>query len=125
MGRAVRSHRDVRQRACRSCRLTVCSAGSHALGHGSERITTADVPLEDYTINAFTAWKVGRKGLDDGLVLFVFPQDRKLRIEVGYGLESSVTDAAASEIIRDVITPGNGDVASVQHPGRGTRRRLI
>jgi uncharacterized protein len=77
--------------------------------------TTGDVPLEDYTINAFTAWKVGRKGLDDGLVLFVFPQDRKLRIEVGYGLESSVTDAAASEIIRNVITPsikaGDNDTA--------------
>jgi uncharacterized protein len=77
--------------------------------------TTGDVPLEDYTINAFTAWKVGRKGLDDGLVLFVFPQDRKLRIEVGYGLESSVTDAAASVIIRDVITPaiktGDNDAA--------------
>lgn len=77
--------------------------------------TTGDVALEDYTINAFTAWKVGRKGLDDGLVLFVFPQDRKLRIEVGYGLESSVTDAAASEIIRNVITPsikaGDNDTA--------------
>jgi uncharacterized protein len=77
--------------------------------------TTADVPLEDYTINAFTAWKVGRKGLDDGLVLFVFPQDRTLRIEVGYGLESSVTDASASQIIRDVITPtikaGDNDAA--------------
>jgi len=77
--------------------------------------TTGDVALEDYTINAFTAWKVGRKGLDDGLVLFVFPQDRKLRIEVGYGLESSVTDAAASEIVRNVITPsikaGDNDAA--------------
>jgi uncharacterized protein len=77
--------------------------------------TTGGVPLENYTINAFTAWKVGRKGLDDGLVLFVFPQDRKLRIEVGYGLESSVTDAAASVIIRDVIAPaikaGDNDTA--------------
>ena len=77
--------------------------------------TTGDDALEDYTINAFTAWKVGRKGLDDGLVLFVFPQDRKLRIEVGYGLESVVTDADASRIIRDVITPsikaGDNDAA--------------
>ena len=67
--------------------------------------TTGDTPLEDWTIRAFSAWKPGRKGLDDGLALFMFSQDRKVRIEVGYGLESVVTDAAASNIIRNVIVP--------------------
>ena len=67
--------------------------------------TTGDTPLEEFTINAFTAWKVGRKGLDDGAVLFVFAKDHKLRIEVGYGLEPMLTDARSSEIIRDVIVP--------------------
>lgn len=67
--------------------------------------TTGETPLEEYTINAFTKWKVGRKGLDDGAVLFVFAQDRKLRIEVGYGLEPTLTDARSSEIIRDIIVP--------------------
>jgi len=67
--------------------------------------TTGDTPLEEFTINAFTKWKVGRKGLDDGAVLFVFAQDHKLRIEVGYGLEAMLTDARSSEIIRDVIVP--------------------
>jgi uncharacterized protein len=67
--------------------------------------TTGDVPLEDWTIQAFTKWKVGRKGLDDGLALFVFARDRKLRIEVGYGLEDKVPDAVASRIIRDTIVP--------------------
>jgi len=67
--------------------------------------TTGDAALEDWTIRAFTAWKVGRKGLDDGLVLFIFMQDRKVRIEVGYGLEGQVTDAAASNIARNVIVP--------------------
>lgn len=67
--------------------------------------TTGDTPLEDWTIKAFTKWKVGRKGLDDGLVLFIFSTDRKLRIEVGYGLEGTMPDAKAADIIRDTITP--------------------
>jgi uncharacterized protein len=67
--------------------------------------TTGDAPLEDWTIRAFTKWKVGRKKLDDGLALFLFTQDRKVRIEVGYGLEGVVTDAIASQIIRDEIVP--------------------
>lgn len=67
--------------------------------------TTGDVPLEDWTIQAFTKWKVGRKGLDDGLTLFIFAHDRKLRIEVGYGLEDKVPDVIASRIIRETIVP--------------------
>lgn len=67
--------------------------------------TTGDTALERYTIDAFTKWKVGRKGLDDGAVLFVFAKDHKVRVEVGYGLEGSLTDARSSEIIRDVIVP--------------------
>lgn len=67
--------------------------------------TTGIVPLEDFTIQSFKAWKVGRKGLDDGLVLFVFADDRKLRIEVGYGLEGQVPDAIASRIIQETIVP--------------------
>jgi len=65
--------------------------------------TTGDAPLEDWTIRAFTAWKVGRKHLDDGLALFIFMQDRKVRIEVGYGLEGKVTDAKASRIARNEV----------------------
>lgn len=67
--------------------------------------TTGDTPLEDWCVKAFEAWKVGKKGKDDGIVLFVFAQDRKLRIEVGYGLEDKVPDAVASRVINDVITP--------------------
>jgi uncharacterized protein len=76
--------------------------------------TTGDTPTEDWTVRAFARWKVGRKGLDDGLILFVFPTDRKLRIEVGYGLEQKIPDATAARIIHD-ITPklkaGNSDAA--------------
>ena len=67
--------------------------------------TTGGVPIEDWAVKAFAKWKVGRKNLDDGLVLFVFPQDRTVRIEVGYGLESTVPDVVASRIIRETIAP--------------------
>ena len=66
---------------------------------------TGGIPIEDWASQTFKAWKVGRKGLDDGLVLFIFAKDRKLRIEVGYGLESKMPDAAASRILREIITP--------------------
>jgi len=67
--------------------------------------TTGGTPIEDWAVRAFKNWKVGRKGLDDGLALFIMPQDRKLRIEVGYGLEGTVPDAIASRVIREVIVP--------------------
>ena len=67
--------------------------------------TTGGVPVEDWAVRAFAQWKVGRKGLDDGLVLFIFPKDRTIRIEVGYGLEPKVPDVLASRIIRETIAP--------------------
>ena len=77
--------------------------------------TTGDAPIEDWAVRAFKKWQVGRKGLDDGLVLFIMTQDRKLRIEVGYGLEEVVPDAIASRVINEVIVPrirdGNSDAA--------------
>lgn len=67
--------------------------------------TTDGVPLEDWTIHAAEQWKVGRKSADDGAILFLFMRDHKVRIEVGYGLESVLPDATASMIIRDTIVP--------------------
>jgi uncharacterized protein len=79
--------------------------------------TTGDAPIEDWAVRAFANWKVGRKGIDDGLVLFIMAADRKLRFEVGYGLEGEVPDAIASRVINDVIVPriqaGNRDAAVV------------
>ncbi len=66
--------------------------------------TTGDTPLEDWTVNAAEKWKL-RGANDKGAVLFAFMQDHKVRIEVGYGLESSLTDADSSRIIRDTIVP--------------------
>lgn len=67
--------------------------------------TTGDLDPELFAVKAFEAWKVGRAGFDDGLVLFVWSEDRKLRVEVGIGLEGAVTDLESGRIIRDVITP--------------------
>lgn len=67
--------------------------------------TTGDTPLEDWTVRAFEQWKVGRKGLDDGLILFLFSEDRAARIEVGYGLEERVPDAIAARILNTDILP--------------------
>ena len=68
--------------------------------------TTEGYPIEDFAAKAFSSWKVGRKSLDDGLVLFIMADDRKIRIEVGYGLESIVPDAIASRVINDILVPG-------------------
>lgn len=67
--------------------------------------STGEVPLEDWAVRTFESWGVGRKGLDDGLVLFMLARDRKLRIEVGYGLEGQLPDAIASRIIQEAIIP--------------------
>jgi uncharacterized protein len=67
--------------------------------------TTGDTPLEDFAERAFKAWGVGSRARDDGAVLFILADDRKIRIEVGYGLEDRVPDLVASRIIREQITP--------------------
>jgi uncharacterized protein len=67
--------------------------------------TTGDTPLDDFAVRAFKEWKPGRKGLDDGLALFVLADDRKIRFEVGYGLEDRIPDLVASRIIREVMAP--------------------
>ncbi|HEY0783899.1 MAG TPA: TPM domain-containing protein [Thermoanaerobaculia bacterium] len=67
--------------------------------------TTGGVPIEDFTVRTFEAWKVGRKGMDDGLALFILVDDRKARFEVGYGLEGNVPDLIASRILREIVIP--------------------
>ena len=67
--------------------------------------TIGDDSIEAYATKVFDSWKLGQKGKDNGVLLVIAPRDRKLRIEVGYGLEGTLTDVAASRIIRNVITP--------------------
>ncbi|NWA85365.1 YgcG family protein [Pseudomonas sp. D2002] len=67
--------------------------------------TTGDASIEDYANQVFRAWKLGRKDVNDGILLLVAKDDRKVRIEVGYGLEGTVTDLLAHRIIDEHITP--------------------
>ncbi len=62
-------------------------------------------PLEDYSIQVAEQWGVGQKGKDNGLLMLVSAGDRKIRIDVGYGLEGNITDALSSRIIRNVLAP--------------------
>jgi uncharacterized protein len=75
--------------------------------------TTAPETIEQYSIRVAEAWKIGRKKIDDGALLVVAKNDRKLRIEVGYGLEGVLNDVTAKRIIDEVITPKfrSGDFA--------------
>ncbi|MBN2062740.1 MAG: TPM domain-containing protein [Deltaproteobacteria bacterium] len=61
--------------------------------------------LEEFSIRVVDEWKIGQKGLDNGAMLLIAKNDRKLRIEVGYGLEGSLTDLMSGQIIRNIITP--------------------
>jgi uncharacterized protein len=75
--------------------------------------TTAPESIEQYSIRVAEAWKIGRRKVDDGALVVVAKDDRKLRIEVGYGLEGALNDATAKRIIDEVITPKfrSGDFA--------------
>jgi uncharacterized protein len=67
--------------------------------------------IEEYAVAVFKEWKLGQKDKDNGILILVVPNDRRMRIEVGYGLEGSLTDGTAGQIIRNIMTPKfkNGD----------------
>jgi uncharacterized protein len=64
-----------------------------------------DYAMEDFTQRTAESWGVGQKATDNGAVFFIFPQDRKMRIEVGYGLEGAIPDATAKAILDNEVTP--------------------
>ncbi|HVF63859.1 MAG TPA: TPM domain-containing protein [Casimicrobiaceae bacterium] len=67
--------------------------------------STQPEPIEAYAIRVAEAWKIGRKGQDNGVVLVVAKNDRRIRIEVGYGFEGMLTDATSRRIIDESISP--------------------
>jgi uncharacterized protein len=84
--------------------------------HDYERQTTNQVvvatfsslegeSLEDFSIRLAEVWKIGQKGRDNGVILLIFKEERKMRIEVGYGLEGVFPDALAGQVIQTVIGP--------------------
>lgn len=65
----------------------------------------SDSSVEDYTVRVAESWHVGQKGKNNGAVLFIFKQDRKLFIQVGYGLEPRLTDAICHDIVENILKP--------------------
>jgi uncharacterized protein len=89
--------------------------------------TTQPETIEQFSIRVADAWKIGRKKIDDGAILVVAKNDRKLRIEVGYGLEGALNDVTAKRIIDEVITPRfrSGDFAGGISDGVARILRVI
>jgi len=89
--------------------------------------TTAPEDIAQYSIRVFDAWKLGRKGIDDGALLIVAKNDHRVRIEVARGLEGAIPDAAAARIIREYITPKfrAGDFYGGIHDATGMLTKLI
>ncbi|MBI3286370.1 MAG: YgcG family protein [Burkholderiales bacterium] len=79
-------------------------------GKGSQLVvlivpSTGPESIEQYALRVVEQWKPGRKKIDDGALLIVAKNDRSLRIEVGYGLEGTLTDASSKRIVSEVIVP--------------------
>ena len=67
--------------------------------------TTQPETIDQFSIRVAEVWKLGRKGVDDGVLLLIAKDDRKLSIEVGYGLEGALNDATAKRIVAEIISP--------------------
>ncbi|HZF23219.1 MAG TPA: TPM domain-containing protein [Burkholderiales bacterium] len=67
--------------------------------------TTFPEPIESFAMRVAEAWKIGRKGVDDGIVVVIAKSDQAMRIEVGYGLEGAVPDAVAKRLIEEEFIP--------------------
>ena len=67
--------------------------------------STQPETIEQYAVRAFEQWKLGREKVDDGVLLVVAKDDRKVRIEVGYGLEGAIPDISAGRIIQEYLVP--------------------
>jgi uncharacterized protein len=89
--------------------------------------TTDGEAIEQFALRVAEAWKIGRKKVDDGALLVIAKNDRRLRIEVGYGLEGALTDATTKRIIDEDITPKfkTGDFAGGVSAGVDRMIRIV
>ena len=89
--------------------------------------TTQPEAIEQFGIRLAEAWKIGRRGTSDGVIVIVAKDDRKMRIEVGYGLEGAIPDAVAKRIIAEEMAPRfrEGDFAGGLDAAVATLARLI
>lgn len=89
--------------------------------------STQPETIEQYTQRVFEQWQVGRKGVDDGVLLVVAKDDRKVRIEPGYGLEGAIPDAIANRVIQEYLAPKfrTGDYAGGLADGTAALVKLV
>jgi uncharacterized protein len=89
--------------------------------------TTQPKDIAEFGIEVADLWQIGRKGVDDGVILIVAKDDRKMRLEVGYGLEGVIPDAVAKRVIAETITPRfqEGDFAGGIDAGVTQLMKLI
>ena len=89
--------------------------------------TTQQESIEQLVIRLAEAWKIGRKGVDDGVIVIVAKDDRKMRIEVGYGLEGAIPDAIAKRIVAEQMAPRfrEGDFAGGLRAAVATLDKVI
>lgn len=67
--------------------------------------TTGGRPIDQYAVEVFEKWKLGHVGVDNGVLFVIAVADRRMRFEVGYGLEGILTDAKCAQIIREIVVP--------------------
>lgn len=89
--------------------------------------STQPEPIEQYALRVAETWKLGREGIDDGVLLLIAKDDRAIRIEVGYGLEGVIPDAVAKRVIAEVILPffKQDDYAGGIQAGAAQLMRLV
>ena len=89
--------------------------------------TTFPEPIESFALRVAEAWKIGRKGVDDGIVVVIAKSDQAMRLEVGYGLEGAVPDASAKRLIEEEFIPRfrEGDFYGGLRAGLDRLMRLI
>ncbi|MCA0394134.1 MAG: TPM domain-containing protein [Proteobacteria bacterium] len=89
--------------------------------------TTGNETIEAYAVRAFEQWTLGRKGVDDGVLLVVAKDDRKVRIEVGYGLEGAIPDITAGRVVQEYLVPRfrQGDYAGGIVDATGALAKLV
>jgi len=89
--------------------------------------TTQPEAIEQFSIRLAEAWKIGRKGVDDGVIVIVAKDDRRMRIEVGYGLEGAIPDAIAKRIVAEQMAPRfrEGDFAGGLRSTVATLEKVI
>lgn len=91
-------------------RQTIREVNAQVAGTGAEIVvcmipTLGDDSIEDAALDIFRTWGIGDRSKNNGVLLLIAKEDRKLRIEVGYGLEGAIPDSVADRIIRNAITP--------------------